>query len=398
MIEVDAGALGWKPVAYYPLRHGPWPEGPIYVKDGSGPYDGAGSTGEGGFSQQSASLQVVNPPPSLVAGQRTNLHGLYINYTDGEPETSTVVDNQLRLTRVAGPGHIEGERIIVADATSVEADLQVEASYVSEKATRATTNVVIRVIPGPNQPPVVQYPITSPQIWSYGASVSYQFPANTFHDPESGPLTYTAPGTLPPGLTFYPTTRTFSGKPTKTGDFSVQVIASDSGSPKLTATNTFTLRIEKAALTVTAEAKTKTYGAPDPEFTVNYVGFANGETNTVLGGKLSFSRVPGEQAGDYAITPSGLTSANYAITYKSGTLTIGSHLPVLLAIKLTDPARAMITWGAVSNVKYGVQYAAEVDATNWFDLPGDITIDTGAASKTDPLTPTNRFYRVRVLP
>src|ERR1019366_8144908 len=83
-----------------------------------------------------------------------------------------------------------------------------------------------------------------------------------------------------------------------------------------------TLTITKAALSVTADAKTKTYGAADPAFTVTYAGFVNGETSAVLGGTLAFARAPGENVGSYLITPSGQTSGNYAITFNTGTLSI----------------------------------------------------------------------------
>ena len=48
----------------------------------------------------------------------------------------------------------------------------------------------------------------------------------------------------------------------------------------------------------------------------------NGETSAALDGTLTFSRVAGETVGAYAITPAGLTSTNYVITFASGTLTI----------------------------------------------------------------------------
>src|SRR5207302_11093908 len=82
------------------------------------------------------------------------------------------------------------------------------------------------------------------------------------------------------------------------------------------------LTITPALLSVTADAKSKTYGASDPPFTASYVGFVYGETSAVLRGAVSFSRASGENVGGYLITPSGVTSANYTITFNTGTLTI----------------------------------------------------------------------------
>jgi subtilisin-like proprotein convertase family protein len=104
------------------------------------------------------------------------------------------------------------------------------------------------------------------------------------------------------------------------------------------------LSITKAALTVTADNKTKTYGATDPAFTASYVGFVNSETPTVLGGTLAFARAAGENVGSYLITPSGLISGNYAITFVNGTLTV-TPAPVLMTGLTVQPAAATITAG-----------------------------------------------------
>ena len=91
-----------------------------------------------------------------------------------------------------------------------------------------------------------------------------------------------------------------------------------------TATKTFT--INKAALTVTAENKTVTFGDDAPTYSVTYDGFVNNETNAVLGGTLAFDcGYVKNQSGvdEYTITPSGLTSDNYAITFTAGKLTVG---------------------------------------------------------------------------
>jgi len=85
-----------------------------------------------------------------------------------------------------------------------------------------------------------------------------------------------------------------------------------------------TVTINKASLTVTADNKTKLYKAVNPPFTVTYSGFVNGETASSLSGTLLFSTTAIEASwvGSYPITPSGLTSNNYNITYVDGTLTI----------------------------------------------------------------------------
>jgi hypothetical protein len=160
--------------------------------------------------------------------------------------------------------------------------------------------------------------------------------------------------------------------------------------------NTGTFTITRAALSVTADAKTKTYGTIDPVFTASYSGFVNGETPAVLGGSLAFVRVSGENAGGYLITPSGLTSGNYTITFNTGTLTIIAPPPAIRPLTLTG-SNVLISWSAVSNATYRVQFKTDLNATNWTDLAGDVLASSNTASTADTLTRSNRFYRIQVV-
>lgn len=87
---------------------------------------------------------------------------------------------------------------------------------------------------------------------------------------------------------------------------------------------TVTLTVNKAALTVTADDKTKEEGDPNPAFTFTCTGFVNGETATVLTAQpaVTTTATQASPAGTYAITASGAAAENYTITYVDGTLTI----------------------------------------------------------------------------
>lgn len=82
--------------------------------------------------------------------------------------------------------------------------------------------------------------------------------------------------------------------------------------------------INKASLTVAAKPKTITYGNAPANDGVEYSGFVNNETEIVLGDTLGYdySYTQYGNVGNYTITPSGLTSGNYEITFASGTLTV----------------------------------------------------------------------------
>lgn len=77
--------------------------------------------------------------------------------------------------------------------------------------------------------------------------------------------------------------------------------------------------IAKAAVTVTANTKSKTEGDQDPELTYTADGLV-GEDK--LEGALT--RVAGETAGDYDITIGTLANANYNITFTGAKLTINA--------------------------------------------------------------------------
>ena len=86
------------------------------------------------------------------------------------------------------------------------------------------------------------------------------------------------------------------------------------------------LSINKAPLTITADNKAKMYdGTVYSPFTVNYYGFVSGDDYTMLGGEAVFGGSASTTTNvgiNYVISPSGLTSNNYEITFVDGKLDI----------------------------------------------------------------------------
>ena len=85
-----------------------------------------------------------------------------------------------------------------------------------------------------------------------------------------------------------------------------------------------TLTITKVVLTVTAENKTRAYGAANPAFTVLYSGFVNSENSGVIdtpptASSLAIATTP---VGTIAITVGGGADNNYDFNYVAGVLTI----------------------------------------------------------------------------
>jgi hypothetical protein len=71
--------------------------------------------------------------------------------------------------------------------------------------------------------------------------------------------------------------------------------------------------------------------------------------------------------------------------------------PLILQPELVWPD-IKITWTAISNRTYRLEFKPDLALTNWMALTGDVTASSNTASKMDALTASNRFYRVRVIP
>jgi uncharacterized repeat protein (TIGR01451 family) len=156
-----------------------------------------------------------------------------------------------------------------------------------------------------------------------------------------------------------------------------------------------TLTVNKAALSVTADADVST-AAVDPfsksydgqvfsPFTVRYAGFVNSETAAALGGTLSFSgagTTATAAGGPYTVTPTGLTSSNYLISFIDGTLTITKAALTVTAD--ADPTTAAVdafTKGYNGQVYSGftVRYAGLVNSEAPTVLGGTLSF-TGAGT------------------
>jgi hypothetical protein len=89
-------------------------------------------------------------------------------------------------------------------------------------------------------------------------------------------------------------------------------------------TTTRSITVATKALTLTTVNTSKVYGQALPGFSVNGTGFVNGDTVASLGGTLSFSTSAAATSapGTYNVTPSGVTSPNYTISFAAGTLTV----------------------------------------------------------------------------
>lgn len=142
------------------------------------------------------------------------------------------------------------------------------------------------------------------------------------------------------GAALTPLTVTYNGGstlPKNAGSYAV-VVSYAGSTDYIAGSANATITIDQKPLTVTADDKSKVYGAVTPAFTASYAGFVNNEGPSDLTGMVSFGGTAASavDAGTYVIAPSGVSSQNYAITFGNGTLTI-SRAP--LSVHAADASR-----------------------------------------------------------
>ncbi|MGV0962605.1 MAG: MBG domain-containing protein [Polynucleobacter sp.] len=153
------------------------------------------------------------------------------------------------------------------------------------------------------------------------------------------------------------------------------------------ATANGTLTMTKAAITVTANAKSMTYGASTlPDLTYTYSGLANGNTNSIFSGALSTTATAyngtagsASNVGTYPISQNTISAGNnYDITYTGANLSVG---------------KATVTYsGSAQFLSYN---ATTRIASNTYILSGVLSTDTAAvALSVTPATGLNadRYY------
>ena len=108
-------------------------------------------------------------------------------------------------------------------------------------------------------------------------------------------------------------------------------------------TDTVSINVNPAVLTVAADDASMVYGSALPDLTVSYSGFVNGDNTISLTTEPSVSTTATSESpiGSYPITVSGAADPNYTFNYVDGTLTV-------------TPVTQTITFGPLGSTTYGV--------------------------------------------
>ena len=135
------------------------------------------------------------------------------------------------------------------------------------------------------------------------------------------------------------------------------------------------LTVNKASLTVTANANSIVYGESPAGNGVSYTGFVNGDTATVVTGTVGYTYNYAQygDVGTYEITPNGLNAANYDITYAKGALTVTAK-------------EVGLSWGESTFTYDGTSKAPSAEATGLVN--GDTVTVTVTGGQTDAGTYT----------
>ncbi|MBR0344117.1 MAG: Ig-like domain repeat protein [Rudaea sp.] len=161
---------------------------------------------------------------------------------------------------------------------------------------------------------------------TYGSAYSASIPAATGG---FNPYTYTiGSGALPPGLSLNGSTGAVTGMPgaASATPYAFTVTAVDTNNASTS--QSYSITIAKAVLSVKAIDTSRTFGAPDPTFSASYTGFMPGDTAanslTVMPTFTTNATSASPPGTGYTITAAGAASAKYAPAYQNGSLTITS--------------------------------------------------------------------------
>jgi hypothetical protein len=122
------------------------------------------------------------------------------------------------------------------------------------------------------------------------------------------------------------------------GAYTITVSGGAADNYSINSYQTSNLTITPAPLTITANNRSKVYGAGVPALTVSYSGFVNGDNASSLSTApiLSTTATAASAVGDYTITPSGAVASNYSISYTTGILSV---TPATLIITADDKTK-----------------------------------------------------------
>ena len=178
-------------------------------------------------------------------------------------------------------------------------------------------------------------------------------------------------------LTTLPTVVTSATPTSSVGEYEITPNGAEAKNYAISYTSG-TLTVNKAPLTVQAEAAERVYGDENPKFTFAYRGFKNDESYEVLSERpyAKTEAIVTSAVGTYDIVPRGAEAQNYDITYKNGTLSV-TKAP--LSVGVVDNKREY----GEENPAIALTYSGFKNSDNENSIAEKPTVTVNADKKSD---------------
>jgi hypothetical protein len=130
-------------------------------------------------------------------------------------------------------------------------------------------------------------------------------------------------------------------------------------------------------------------------------GPTNGTVSLNTNGGFTYTPAPNYVGTDSFTYQANDGQTNLGVATATITVNPGTFIvrPTILSLTGAGTTYVVITWSAISNVTYRVQYQSNIGSSNWLDLSPDVMATNTTASAVDnPNGATPRFYRVQIVP
>jgi hypothetical protein len=184
-------------------------------------------------------------------------------------------------------------------------------------------------------------------------------------------------------------------------DYIAEAVTLDNKNYILPEDKTTKFQINPVPLTITANDNTINYGQKPAAKGVKYNGFVGSDSEKDLKGALAytFTYKQYQKPGNYKITPEGLTSGNYVITYKQGNLKVKDYNTTLVAkVVAKGKTAGKLTWIKHSGAERYVITMAKCNLRDTkFHLKKVKTVNAKTLTYTKKGLKKNQLYKFRVL-
>jgi hypothetical protein len=364
----------------------------------------------------------VNIPPVLTAiSNKTINEGSLLTFTNSATDPDLPANT---LTYSLDPGFPTGASVNPATGVFTWTPDESQGPGLYTNTVRVTDNgsppmsdaksftVTVNEV---NSPPVLA--AISNKTINEGALLTF---TNSATDPDlpANTLTYSLDPGFPAGASVNPTTGVFTWTPDESqgpGLYTNTVRVTDNGSPPMSNSKSFTVTVNEVnSPPVLAGVANRTIHQGATLVITNTATDSDLPANTFTFGLAASppaGATIGSASGVFTWTPSpAFLNTTNPISLKvtdngspplsdtnSFSVTVVAP-PQIQSILVTNDA-ATVTWSAISGQSYRLQVRDSLTLPGWSNLAPDVLASGPAATKTDsPLSATNRFYRVMVVP